>query len=282
MGKKGKKTMAKESTAGDNLTAKGGQESKEPKRKGGKKAKESNASNIANDLRVVGDVHVGDSNKVKLFAGNVWMTHSDKVAHVGPVFDELGCRSVIRAAELCADWVDVKDSVDGKPEWQHTAIDAASSRKQLEKSTLSLLCRSLSEEIALPALKEMFGIDPDTIYLHWAFVRSYSTQRRHDFALHRDTSVATVNVLLSSPGKDFTGADLYVLDGPQFKNADQWSAKEAKRLMPSPAALARPPYAVGSQQGELVMHMGRQLHGVLPIDSGERYTLILMYQACRT
>lgn len=222
------------------------------------------------------------SSSVRVYKGDLWLTHSERVVHVGPVLDEEGCSRVIKAAEACDDWVDVKDSVDGKAEWQHTAIDAASARSGIHKSTLQPLCEAISDRLALPVLQRTLGVDPTSVYLHWAFVRSYSCARRHDFALHRDTSVATVNILLSQPGSDFEGADLYVLDGPEFKNADSWGAKERRQKLPSDAQLAKPPFAVGSRRGEMVMHMGRQLHGVLPIEKGERYTLILMYMKKRS
>jgi hypothetical protein len=160
--------------------------------------------------------------------------------------------------------------------------------------------------------------------------------------VHRDSSAATVNLLLSDPS-DFSGAELYLLPnehkvtplqscidqrtktfqacGPIRSNnfswldmfpfscvlhyflwcvcvfvmmmiarrptarrclasdgaqgADSWSPKEFKKKLPD--ALLRRNYAVPYQQGQCCMHLGKRLHGVLPLTSGARYTLILMY-----
>jgi hypothetical protein len=62
-------------------------------------------------------------------------------------------------------------------------------------------------------------------------------------------------------------------DGAQ--GADSWSPKEFKKKLPD--ALLRRNYAVPYQQGQCCMHLGKRLHGVLPLTSGARYTLILMY-----
>ena len=114
------------------------------------------------------------------------------------------------------------------------------------------------------------------MYLRWAFARSYERgARREQFPCHRDSSVVTANVLLSEPGADFAGAELYVL-GPEHANADTLGAREFKRRLPD-SALRQPPHAVRAARGECVMHLGKRLHGVLPIEAGRRYTLILMF-----
>ena len=109
--------------------------------------------------------------------------------------------------------------------------------------------------------------------MHWAFVRAYAPSRRLQFPVHRDSSVATANILLSSPGA-FDGAELYVL-GPAWGAVDKLAPKEFRRQLPE--GTLRRDHAVNYQQGECVMHLGKRMHGVLPILSGTRHTLILMF-----
>jgi predicted 2-oxoglutarate/Fe(II)-dependent dioxygenase YbiX len=109
--------------------------------------------------------------------------------------------------------------------------------------------------------------------MHWAFVRAYSPSRRLQFPVHRDSSVVTANILLSPPSA-FSGAELYVL-GPAFTGVDKLSDREFRKKLPE-AALRRE-HSLDYQQGECVMHLGKRMHGVLPITKGTRHTLILMF-----
>ena len=107
-----------------------------------------------------------------------------------------------------------------------------------------------------------------------AMARRYTMNGRTEFPVHRDSSAATVNILLSDP-LGFTGAELYFLGENEFKKADTLSSAHFKKLVPEAVLRAR--HAVPYAQGECAMHLGRKMHGVLPLTSGERFTLILMY-----
>ncbi|CAD7945102.1 unnamed protein product [Amoebophrya sp. A25] len=110
--------------------------------------------------------------------------------------------------------------------------------------------------------------------MHWAFLRRYSEDTRVEFPVHRDTSSFTVNVLLSEPGRDFLGADLYAL--PDSTCADQITVAEFRKRFGA-ETLRRTGAIVRQEPGACVIHPGRRLHGVLPIEKGQRITLILMY-----
>jgi len=123
-------------------------------------------------------------------------------------------------------------------------------------------------------IQAAFGLEPRDLYLHWAFVRAYAPKRRQQFPVHRDSSVATANILLSDPGS-FEGAELFVL-GQSHSGADRLPEKEFRRRLPE--RVLRRDHSVDYKQGECIMHLGKRMHGVLPILSGTRHTLILMFQ----
>ncbi|CAD7945434.1 unnamed protein product [Amoebophrya sp. A120] len=107
--------------------------------------------------------------------------------------------------------------------------------------------------------------------MHWAFLRRYSVDTRLEFPVHRDKSSFTVNILLSD---DYTGAELYLL--PDNTEADALPIQTFRKRFP--ASKLKAEYAVRAHgKGYAVCHQGRRLHGVLPIESGTRITLILMY-----
>ena len=63
--------------------------------------------------------------------------------------------------------------------------------------------------------------------------------------------------------------------GKQFNGVDRLSEQEFRKRLPDKELRKR--HAVPYMQGEAVMHLGKRMHGVLPIEAGKRYTLILMY-----
>lgn len=198
--------------------------------------------------------------------GEVHVSRDDQLLRF-PLFETTECRKLIDLAATFSDWDALTDSVDRKSENQHNIFDFA---KGTNDGVLYPLCARVSEVVLEPILKRHLGLTD--LKLHWAFLRKYTMNGRIEFPCHRDSSAATVNVLLSDPA-DFTGAELYLL-GNEHKNADSLSDKQFKKLLPE-AALRQ--YAVPYTQGECCMHPGKKLHGVLPLTSGSRYTLILMY-----
>jgi hypothetical protein len=184
------------------------------------------------------------------------------------LFEASECRKMIDICATFDDWGALVDSVDRKSENQHNIFDFA---KGHNDGVLYPLCAHISQEVLEPILQRHLGLTG--LKLHWAFLRKYTMDGRIDFPVHRDTSAATVNVLLSDPA-DFTGAELYLLDN-EHKHADTLSDKQFRKALPE--AVLRQRFAVPYVQGECCMHLGKRLHGVLPLTSGTRYTLILMY-----
>ena len=186
-----------------------------------------------------------------------------------PLLEPDQCTALLHAVtSTFSDWDALKDSVDGKSEHQHNIYDFA---RGTDDGLLYPFCQHVSERVLEPVLRRHLGLEG--LHLHWAFVRKYTMDTRLEFPLHRDSSAATVNILLSDP-LGFTGAELYLL-GNEHKKADTMSDKQLKKLLPP--EILRSKYAVPYVQGECCMHLGKRLHGVLPLTSGERYTLILMY-----
>ena len=134
------------------------------------------------DLRVAENLH-----------SDVTQSHSGMVAKVQRVLDPVICRHIIDVAERSASWVSQKDTVDGKPEWQHTVFDGA----MFHDVVLVPLVEHLSKSVLLPVLSSKLGLQTHDLKLSWAFVRAYSPDRRQSFPIHRDRSLATANLLLT-------------------------------------------------------------------------------------
>jgi hypothetical protein len=185
-----------------------------------------------------------------------------------PILDKSTCLKILELTSEFDDWNALSDSVDKKSENQHNIFDLA---KGTDDGILFPFCQQLSEHILEPILYKYLGLA--NLRLHWAFIRKYNVDGRRDFPVHRDSSAATVNILLSDPD-DFEGAELFLLPS-EHKNADKLSDKQFKKSFP-PDVLKQQ-FAVDHRQGGCCMHSGKTLHGVLPLISGFRYTLILMY-----
>ncbi|XP_001374626.2 2-oxoglutarate and iron-dependent oxygenase domain-containing protein 2 [Monodelphis domestica] len=93
---------------------------------------------------------------------------------------------------------------------------------------------------------------------HRAFVVKYAMNEDLDLSLHHDNAEVTLNVSL---GKDFSEGSLYFGDFRQVQGANM------KYL------------EVPHLQGRGVLHRGGQLHGALPLESGERWNLIIWMRA---
>ena len=185
-----------------------------------------------------------------------------------PLFPRSECQKLLFLTERFDDWDALSDSVDRKSENQHNIFDLA---KGTNDGVLYPLCALISETVLQPVLQQTLGLTG--LKLHWAFLRRYTVDGRTSFPVHRDSSAATVNILLSDPN-DFSGAELYLLPN-EFKNADKMSDKQFRKALPE--SDLRQKYSVPYRQGECCMHIGKRLHGVLPLTSGARFTLILMY-----
>ena len=185
-----------------------------------------------------------------------------------PLFPPGECQKLLNLTERFDDWDALSDSVDRKSENQHNIFDLA---KGTNDGMVYPLCALVSETVLQPILKRHLGLHD--LKLHWAFLRRYTTDGRTSFPVHRDSSAATVNILLSDPS-EFTGAELYLLPN-EFKSADTMSDKQFRKALPE--SDLRHKYSVPYKQGECCMHLGKRLHGVLPLTSGARFTLILMY-----
>ncbi|XP_012951938.1 2-oxoglutarate and iron-dependent oxygenase domain-containing protein 2 isoform X4 [Anas acuta] len=93
---------------------------------------------------------------------------------------------------------------------------------------------------------------------HKAFVVKYALHEDLDLSSHYDNAEVTLNVSL---GKDFTEGGLYFGDFRQD---------------PSPVPSYIEVEHVGTQG---LLHRGGQIHGALPIASGERWNLIVWMRA---
>jgi hypothetical protein len=198
-------------------------------------------------------------------------SHDGAVAHLTGLLSNVACQDVIDAAERSQTWAAQLDTVDRRPEWQHTIYDGS---MFMDKELIPLV-EELAHCAIIPALSASLGLDAPSLVLSWAFVRAYSSDRRQSFPVHRDRSAATANILLTHP-RMFEGAELFAL-GDRWAGAEKWNDKEFKRKLPE-RVLRAAPHKVDYDQGECVMHLGKQLHGVLPLASGQRHVLILMFE----
>ena len=88
---------------------------------------------------------------------------------------------------------------------------------------------------------------------HRAFMVKYKMGQDVDMGLHFDNAEVTLNVSLSS---GFEGGELL------FSTADS-------------TGLVKPDFEYEHQQGFGVFHLGSRLHQAFPIESGERFDLVI-------
>ncbi|CAI9535163.1 unnamed protein product [Staurois parvus] len=93
---------------------------------------------------------------------------------------------------------------------------------------------------------------------HKAFVVQYSLDKDLDLSCHYDNSEVTLNVSL---GKEFTDGNLYFSEMREVP-VNERRYTEVEHLL-----------------GQGILHRGQQIHGALPITSGERWNLILWMRA---
>ncbi|XP_069816964.1 2-oxoglutarate and iron-dependent oxygenase domain-containing protein 2 [Dendropsophus ebraccatus] len=93
---------------------------------------------------------------------------------------------------------------------------------------------------------------------HKAFVVQYSVEKDVDLSGHYDNSEVTLNVSL---GKEFTDGNLYFSDMKEVPSNERRYAEVEHTI------------------GHGILHRGQQVHGALPITSGERWNLIIWMRA---
>ncbi|CAL8347632.1 unnamed protein product [Lota lota] len=95
---------------------------------------------------------------------------------------------------------------------------------------------------------------------HKAFVVKYDMREDLELSYHYDNAEVTLNVSL---GKNFTGGNLYFGDMKHVPLGDTECSEVEHRV------------------GEGLLHRGQQMHGALPISSGQRWSLIVWMRASR-
>ncbi|KAK1892586.1 2-oxoglutarate and iron-dependent oxygenase domain containing protein 2 [Dissostichus eleginoides] len=93
---------------------------------------------------------------------------------------------------------------------------------------------------------------------HKAFVVKYDMDEDRDLSYHYDNAEVTLNVSL---GKDFTEGNLYFGDMRQVPLSEMQCWEVEHRV------------------SEGLLHRGQQMHGALPISSGQRWNLIVWIRA---
>ncbi|XP_029917010.1 2-oxoglutarate and iron-dependent oxygenase domain-containing protein 2 [Myripristis murdjan] len=93
---------------------------------------------------------------------------------------------------------------------------------------------------------------------HKAFVVKYDMHEDLDLSYHYDNAEVTLNVSL---GKDFTDGNLYFGDMRQVPLSETECSEVEHRVT------------------EGLLHRGQQMHGALPISSGQRWNLIIWMRA---
>lgn len=93
---------------------------------------------------------------------------------------------------------------------------------------------------------------------HKAFVVQYSEDKDLDLSCHYDNSEVTLNVSL---GNEFTDGNLYFSDMKEVPSNERRYTEVEHTI------------------GHGILHRGQQVHGALPITSGERWNLIIWMRA---
>ncbi|KAF7661449.1 hypothetical protein LDENG_00261730 [Lucifuga dentata] len=93
---------------------------------------------------------------------------------------------------------------------------------------------------------------------HKAFVVKYDTNEDVDLSYHYDNAEVTLNVCL---GKDFTEGNLYFGDMRQVPLSETECSEVEHKVTDG------------------ILHRGQQMHGALPISSGQRWNLIIWMRA---
>merc|ERR1712118_211736 len=97
-----------------------------------------------------------------------------------------------------------------------------------------------------------------------------------DLKTHRDDSDLTLNLCL---GRRFQGADVYFHEAPQRGSCCACSREpeevDEEYAYPHPASCRYCTFRYQHVPGTAIFHMGRHVHGVSRLESGERANLIV-------
>ena len=105
-----------------------------------------------------------------------------------------------------------------------------------------------------------------TLDSHRAFVVSYGPEADRDLDLHYDNSEVTVNISLDD---QFQDGELYI--GRVYADVQSKPPSSASHYCPCQHKL-----------GCGLLHRGQQMHGALPLSSGERHNIILWMRSSLT
>ncbi|NWI95281.1 OGFD2 protein, partial [Pitta sordida] len=171
---------------------------------------------------------------------------SDKRIYRLPVFTEEFCQTFVDELEN----FEQSDLPKGRPNTMNN-YGVLLNELGMDEGFLTPLREQYLQPITALLYPELGGACLDS---HKAFVVKYSLHEDLDLSSHYDNAEVTLNVSL---GKDFTEGNLYFGDFRQD---------------PSPV----PKYIeVGHVRAQGLFHPGGQIHGALPVASGERWNLIL-------
>jgi len=164
----------------------------------------------------------------------------DEVYVLPAVLSAEHCEKLSAAASACA------HARGGWSSHRHSAYPTRDIQvKELTQDVQEQLLEALNERVLRP-MAQRAGFDVAQLHYRDLFVVSYTTDAQPGLALHRDGSLLSFNVLLSSP-TDFVGG------GTRFPHID---------------AIMRP------ARGDAVVHSGSALHEGVPITDGTRLLLV--------
>ncbi|NWI73281.1 OGFD2 protein, partial [Dryoscopus gambensis] len=175
---------------------------------------------------------------------------SDKRIYRLPVFTEEFCQAFVDELEN----FEQSDMPKGRPNTMNN-YGVLLNELGMDERFLTPLRERFLRPITALLYPELGGACLDS---HRAFVVKYSLHEDLDLSSHYDNAEVTLNVSL---GKEFTEGNLYFGDFSQD---------------PSPV----PQYTeVEHVRARGLLHRGGQIHGALPIASGERWNLIVWMRA---
>ncbi|XP_030316243.1 2-oxoglutarate and iron-dependent oxygenase domain-containing protein 2 [Calypte anna] len=175
---------------------------------------------------------------------------SDKRIYRLPVFTEEFCRTFVEELEH----FEQSEMPKGRPNSMNN-YGVLLNELGMDETFITPLREKFLQPITALLYPDLGGSCLDS---HKAFVVKYSLQEDLDLSSHYDNAEVTLNVSL---GKDFTEGNLYFGDFRQD---------------PTPVPKYIEIQHVGSQG---LFHRGGQIHGALPIASGERWNLIVWMRA---
>uniref|UniRef100_A0A8B9V3J1 2-oxoglutarate and iron dependent oxygenase domain containing 2 n=1 Tax=Anas zonorhyncha TaxID=75864 RepID=A0A8B9V3J1_9AVES len=186
----------------------------------------------------------------KELAEAVSLLLADKRIYRLPVFTEEFCRAFVEELEN----FEQSDMPKGRPNSMNN-YGVLLNEIGMDENFITPLREKYLRPITALLYPDLGGACLDS---HKAFVVKYALHEDLDLSSHYDNAEVTLNVSL---GKDFTEGGLYFGDFRQD---------------PSPVPSYIEVEHVGTQG---LLHRGGQIHGALPIASGERWNLIVWMRA---